>query len=86
MEEQLAELNRTMSTPSPIDTHLIDITQTAELVFWVERLGATEEQIAEAIQAVGPRIEDVKRYLDEDAESKGHQPEMLDSGFGTSVS
>jgi hypothetical protein len=75
-----------MNTLPDIDENVIDTTRIAALNFWVGRLGATAEQIVEAVQTVGPQVEDVKRHLEGKAEKLGTQPEMLGSGFGTLVS
>jgi hypothetical protein len=75
-----------MSKPSDIDENVIDTSQIATINFWVARLEVTAEQLAEAVQAVGPQVEDVKRYLEGKAEKEGPQPGMLDSGFGTLAS
>jgi hypothetical protein len=41
-----------------IDTH-----QLYELTYWSEKLGVTKQKIIQAVDAAGPRVENVRRYL-----------------------
>ena len=41
----------------------ININQDYERRDWAKKLGVTEEQLRKAVQAVGPMVKDVRRYL-----------------------
>jgi hypothetical protein len=47
----------------PRDRQRIDIHEDWELRYWTEALGATKEELAGAVAAVGVQVDDVKRYL-----------------------
>ncbi len=49
--------------PGPQDYDRINVNVEAELVYWTRELRVSREQLAAAIQEVGPRIPDLKRKL-----------------------
>jgi len=49
--------------PGPQDYDRINVNVEAELAYWTEQFGVTREQLAMAIQEVGPRIPDLRRKL-----------------------
>lgn len=49
--------------PGPQDYDRINVNVEAELVYWTREFKVTREQLALAIQEVGPRIPDLKRKL-----------------------
>jgi hypothetical protein len=50
-------------TSPKTDDQCIDVTDRADLARWAEELCTTPEALRAAIEAVGPRVGDVKRYL-----------------------
>lgn len=49
--------------PGPQDYDRVNVNVEAELVYWTRQLGVSREQLAMAIQEVGPRIPDLRRKL-----------------------
>jgi hypothetical protein len=49
--------------PGPQDYDRINVNVEAELVYWTREFRVSREQLAAAIQEVGPRIPDLKRKL-----------------------
>jgi hypothetical protein len=49
--------------PGPQNYDRINVLVEAELVYWTRQFGVTREQLAQAIQDVGPRIPDLRRVL-----------------------
>lgn len=49
--------------PGPQDYDRINVLVEAELVYWTKQFGVSREQLAQAIQDVGPRIPDLRRVL-----------------------
>ena len=49
--------------PGPQDYDRINVLVEAELVYWTKQFGVSREQLAKAIQEVGPRIPDLRRVL-----------------------
>ena len=48
---------------APEDPKKININQAWEVQYWCKVLGVTEDELREAVEAVGPMVEDVKAYL-----------------------
>lgn len=48
---------------APEDPNKINMNQSWEVQYWCNALGVTEWELREAVDAVGPMVEDVKRYL-----------------------
>ena len=49
--------------PGPQNYDRINVLVEAELVYWTRQFGVSREQLAQAIQDVGPRIPDLRRVL-----------------------
>jgi hypothetical protein len=49
--------------PGPQDYDRINVLVEAELAYWTKAFGVTREQLAAAIQQVGPRIPDLRKVL-----------------------
>jgi hypothetical protein len=49
--------------PGPEDRELINRNQPYEVKRWAEKFGVSEARLLQAIDAVGPRVADVRRYL-----------------------
>jgi hypothetical protein len=49
--------------PGPQDYDRINVNVEAELVYWTRAFGVSREQLAAAIQEVGPRIPDLRKKL-----------------------
>jgi hypothetical protein len=47
----------------PQDARRVNIHQDHELRYWTEKLGASPERLREAVQQVGPMVEDVADFL-----------------------
>lgn len=47
----------------PEDPTKINVNQSWEIEYWTKKLGVTEQQLRTAVNAVGPLVKDVKRYL-----------------------
>ena len=47
----------------PEDPTKININQPWEVEYWCNKLGCSEARLREAVQAVGPLVKDVKKYL-----------------------
>lgn len=48
----------------PEDPTKINVNQSWEIEYWTKKLGVTEQQLRTAVNAVGPLVKDVKRYLE----------------------
>jgi len=53
--------------PGPQDYDRINVLVEAELVYWTQQFGVSRQQLAQAIQDVGPRIPDLRKVLGEPA-------------------
>ena len=49
--------------PGPQDYDRINVLVEAELVYWTKQFDVSREQLAKAIQEVGPRIPDLRQVL-----------------------
>jgi hypothetical protein len=49
--------------PNPQDHDRINVLVESELVYWTREFNVTREQLAAAIEQVGPRIPDLRRVL-----------------------
>ncbi len=49
--------------PNPHDHDRINVLVESELVYWTREFGVSREQLAAAIQQVGPAIPDLRRVL-----------------------
>lgn len=47
----------------PEDPNKININQAWERTYWSNKFGITIEKLKEAVEAVGPWVKDVKKYL-----------------------
>lgn len=59
-----------MSQPNP-STHqgpTINVSEPSEVRYWTERLGCTPSALREAVEEVGPAVEDIEEYLAEGEE------------------
>jgi hypothetical protein len=45
------------------DDSRINVNESYELQYWSEKLNVTKDQLKEAVTAVGPTVEAVKKYL-----------------------
>jgi hypothetical protein len=45
------------------DERRIDVERANELRYWSEHFGVTEEEIRQAVKAVGPKLDDVRQRL-----------------------
>lgn len=52
-----------MPNPPGVDPDRIDLQDPQALAHWAKKLDATQEQLREAVQAVGPLVADVEMYL-----------------------
>jgi hypothetical protein len=52
-----------LSNRGPQDRARININETHELDYWSEALGCTEQQLRDAVAAVGVSSESVREYL-----------------------
>lgn len=59
-----------MSHPNPAAQHgpTININEPSEVRYWTERLGCTPSALREAVDEVGPSVEDIEEYLAEGEE------------------
>jgi Protein of unknown function (DUF3606) len=53
------------------DIATIDINDDASLKHWMQHFGVTQEQLEDAVQAAGTRVEDVHRHLLDSGASAG---------------
>ena len=60
----------------PSDIGFIDLPSEAERHYWTREFGCTQEQLAEAVAAVGPLVVDVRWHLGSrfEADSPGPRP------------
>ena len=49
----------------PRDPRRIDAGSDEEIRWWAKELGVTNVAILDAVEKVGPRVEDVRRHLDQ---------------------
>lgn len=49
--------------PVPSDLTTVSLHDTWEIEYWTKALGATEQELRDALQAVGSRVEQVQNYL-----------------------
>ena len=49
----------------PRDPQRIDVGSDSEIRWWADELGVANVAIIDAVTAVGPRAEDVRRHLDQ---------------------
>lgn len=49
--------------PGPQDDDRINVNVESELAYWTRAFGVSREQLAAAIQEVGPRIADLRKKL-----------------------
>ncbi len=47
----------------PLDCGYVDLRSDFERRYWARELGCSEQQLAEAVAAVGPLVVDVKRHI-----------------------
>jgi hypothetical protein len=47
----------------PADRARINVNEPSELAYWTKRFGCTEQQLKEAVEHVGVKVADVRRYL-----------------------
>lgn len=47
----------------PDDPKKININQTWEVTYWCKHLNVTEDELREAVEAVGPLVADVEAYI-----------------------
>jgi Protein of unknown function (DUF3606) len=52
----------------------IDVTSEWSVKGWALHLGVSEEKVREAVAHVGPRAEDVRRYLKKSSDASLHTP------------
>ena len=45
------------------DSEQINVNERADLRYWAAQFGVTEQEIREAVEAVGPRVPDVRQRL-----------------------
>jgi hypothetical protein len=51
------------SKPGEPDRSRINIHEPYEVAYWTKELNVTAEQLKNAVNAVGPMVKDVRRYL-----------------------
>ncbi|HVY08143.1 MAG TPA: DUF3606 domain-containing protein [Burkholderiales bacterium] len=51
------------SAKQPADTGQVNLHEEWELAYWVKLLGASEDDLRHAVQAVGPKTDAVKAHL-----------------------
>ena len=51
--------------PGPQNSDIINVLVESELDYWTRHFGVPRQRLAEAIQAVGPRIADLRKVLGE---------------------
>jgi hypothetical protein len=49
--------------PGPQDYDRVNVLVESELEYWTKQLGIGRAQLAAAIEAVGPRVTDIRDYL-----------------------
>jgi hypothetical protein len=47
----------------PKDASKVNIHESWEVEYWTKHFGVTKDRLVEAVRAVGPIVEDVRRYL-----------------------
>lgn len=47
----------------PQDRSRVNVNEQYELDYWSKHLGVTPQQLRDAVKAVGPMVDDVRRYL-----------------------
>lgn len=47
----------------PRDAKEIDVNEPWELSYWTRALGVSADKLSQAVKAVGPMVDDVKRHL-----------------------
>jgi hypothetical protein len=58
------------SARGPQDRQRIDIHQEHELRYWTEKFGVSADALREAVQQVGPMVQDVADYLSAEQRSR----------------
>jgi hypothetical protein len=53
--------NPTLARPQ--DSHRVNVNQEHEVRYWTEKLGVSAERLREAVQQVGPMVDDVANFL-----------------------
>ena len=48
---------------APEDPRTVNVNQPWELAWWSEQFNVSEERIKQAVAAVGPSVENVRKYL-----------------------
>lgn len=54
--------------PRNYDGPTINVQEPAQVRYWTDRLGCTTSALREAVEEVGPAIEDIEEYLAEGEE------------------
>ena len=54
----------------PQDAQRVNVQQPHELRYWTEKFGVSAEALREAVQQVGPMVEDVADYLSAEQRSR----------------
>ncbi len=52
-----------LSKRGPADRSRINVHEDWEVKWWCKQLGVTEQQLRDAVKAVGSKVSDVKRHL-----------------------
>lgn len=52
-----------LTRKKPEDPTKINLNQSWEIKYWTNKLGVSEQQLRNAVRAVGSLVVDVKRYL-----------------------
>ncbi len=47
----------------PQDRSRVNVNEPWEVAWWTKQFGVTERQLRDAVRAVGPMVNNVKRYL-----------------------
>jgi hypothetical protein len=53
-----------LTPPEGSDDARIDINRDADINYWMEALGIDEQQLRNAVKAVGARVGDVRRHIE----------------------
>ena len=59
----------------PSDYGYVDLRSGPERRYWINELGCTEQQLVDAVGAVGPLVVEVKRYIGSRLECSDAEPD-----------
>ena len=73
-------MNNEFVACGPSDYGYVNLRAEPERRYWMRELGCTEQQLRDAVAAVGPLVVDVKRHIGEALERADAEPEHVSAG------